>query len=235
MSYIQQYIEKTRGSPERISPSKLRLDLSDMSDSPIKTGTFDQYPMNFELNEAHHAGDDSMKGTNPNKSPSRSRIPLPQSKRATPQSYQEIEYGKVLDKKLRIKEAEVARLEQELKSLRDNLASKVKETTSTSRDVKDLRSDNERLSAEVEKLRGDNITVKAQLEDVSDARDEAKRDVKLISKQIRVGPTSPWNSARNLFFIAENLFILAGFFYLAYVEYLADVERQKAKSSWFGF
>jgi len=271
-SYIQQYIEKKGGSPERasnVSPSKLKLDLSDMSESPAKTSNHDHYPMDFELNEhSMQSGDDYTVGKSPlnvsyNKSPTRSKIPLPQSKRNTPQSYQDLEFSKTLDKKLRIKEAEVSRLEQELKSLRESLSNKVKETATSSRNVKDsfvrtivvrdqrirmpgfpyglpeaekdLAVELEKAQLTIQKLKSSGEATQSELQKVTAAYHKIHTQIEESSTDVPK-QTSTWDVAKRAFLIAENVLLLGGFCYFAYYEYKADAERrERASKSWLGF
>lgn len=243
-SYIQQYIEKKGGSPERasnVSPSKLKLDLSDMSESPAKTSNHDHYPMDFELNEhSMQSGDDYTVGKSSlnvsyNKSPTRSKIPLPQSKRNTPQSYQDLEFSKTLDKKLRIKEAEVSRLEQELKSLRESLSNKVKETATSSRNVKDLAVELEKAQLTIQKLKSSGEATQSELQKVTAAYHKIHTQIEESSTDVPK-QTSTWDVAKRAFLIAENVLLLGGFCYFAYYEYKADAERrERASKSWLGF
>lgn len=236
MSYSQKYFEKTRGSPESTKVlGKLKMDpcLASQVELPAS--------LHAEQNSitAFEAGDDAVSNTKPDetilspeKSPSRSRIPLPQCKRSTPQIHREYDQSSKLEARFQLKTAEVTRLEQELKTTRTSLEDKVKEAANAKRDLETSKKDYLRLKVDVQRIKVEQLDTKKALSDVNKAKEcvSAKHNA-LVAHNANKG----W-SHTTLFFVLENLGLLAVFMYFAYLEYQADILRQEeAKStSWFG-
>merc|ERR1719219_1972446 len=88
------------------------------------------------------------------KTTSLSRIPVPGARTPIPTT-QEIIMTK-LEKRLRSKEAESTRLNSELKTVKESLTSKVRETVKTAREAATIRQQNDALNVELEQTKHQN-------------------------------------------------------------------------------
>merc|ERR1719228_159739 len=153
-SYSEQYMEKKSATNTPVASSRLKLDLSSVNEDEVaKINT-------TGFSDSMQSGDMSFDKTParskiPVSKTSLSKIPVPASRTPIP-STQEIITAK-LEKRLRNKEAESTRLTGELKTVKESLTAKVRETVKTARDASAIRQQNETLSAELERTKLENV------------------------------------------------------------------------------
>lgn len=238
MTYRQKYLETQRyhqktASPETNLPEKHSSGMATMAAQNIvnKDG-ITEYPLETSVNSLD-AGDDCTKvvaTTSPDKTPSRSRIPLPHQKKSTPTLHRDYMCHLQLETRLAKKNAENERLEQELKAARSSLSERLKEVANANRDSQEVRGDHLRLKIDMQRVKTQLDQTKKELNDVTNQRDVAVDEHKImLARQSQAG----WR-ASSLFLVVENVALLIVFLYFAYLEYQAEMDRQALQAnSWF--
>lgn len=267
MSYQKQYMEKRERSlspdrkPHQDISDKLKLDLSRIEDeAPEKSAFSDSYTMDFELSDNLQSGDDKITSIKlkqstdtptdalspPEKSPSKSKIPLPNAKRftspspatATPPSSNTHKLGiaalgQKLEKRLRLKEAQITRLEYELSSLRENLVVSIKKSTDSSREVMSLRAETKKLEDSLKESECQNKLLQKRLDTLNIEKSAMEKSLRVRTHTTQASKS---RKARNLIVLIATLPVIAWAAFTFYTKYQQQlVEQQQKSDRWFHY
>jgi len=247
-TYRQQYLDSSRRRKSFIPlPNQnLKIDLSQMSD--ISNDTEAQNP------EFHQ---DFQSGDSPQKSPSKSKIPIPSSALAckppnnTINNMNSLHKSAVadLESKLRLKQAETTRLDTELENAKTILSNKIKEIRESAKIVKEvdsIKEKNSQLVFSVDELKIKNIELKTRNTDLNQKLDVETRNRKQIeqrnSRLENLLKTRPVEQAKkpvkgsivkSVLYAVEHVLVMSSVSYFVYYKYVIEPEQERASKSWW--
>jgi len=255
-SYRQQYLDSSRRRKSNIPlpNQKLKLDLSQMSDISNDTDNNQQSTMNLEgTNLEGTTKMNFQSGDSLQKSPSKSRIPVPSPSVA--HNKPPIDHLKKfnaehkaavseLESKLRLREAETTRLDTELENAKTLLSNKIKEIRESAKIVKEvdsIREKNTQLTSLTEELKATNSDLNLKLANETKLKKQIELRNTRLETLLKTKPSKLANSNKNakcsivksVLYAVEHALVLSCISYAVYYKYLIEPEQERAAKSWW--
>jgi len=267
-SYRQQYLDSSRRRKSFIPLPKqnLKIDLSQMSDLSNDTEAQNPEAQNpgaqnpeaqnqeTQIQELSH---DFQSGDNGQKSPSKSKIPVPVSSLSSKPPSNAIKNMNSLHKsavadlesKLRLKHAETTRLDTELENAKTILSNKIKEIRESAKIVKELDSikeKNSQLTFSMDELKIKNSDLKTRNTDLVQKLDvETSKRKQIEQRNSRLEnllKTMPGDQTKkqvrgsivkSVFYAVEHVLFMSVVLYCIYYKYVIEPEQTRASRSWW--